>query len=84
MEKKVNNLSRAEKDRLSMCCMMLKESNLLILDKPTNCLGVPAKESLKEVLQHFEVLVVAISHTWHFISKVTTTIIVIKDKKLVK
>lgn len=36
VEKKVENLSGGEKARLSLCCMMLKESNLLILDEPTN------------------------------------------------
>jgi len=84
VEKKVENLSGGEKARLSLCCMMLKESNLLILDEPTNHLDIPAKEMLEEALQHFEGSVVIISHDRFFISKVATTIIAIEDKKLVK
>lgn len=34
VEKKVSNLSGGEKARLSLCCMMLKPANLLILDEP--------------------------------------------------
>ncbi|KAL7537349.1 hypothetical protein ACHAXR_007755 [Thalassiosira sp. AJA248-18] len=84
VEKKVENLSGGEKARLSLCCMMLKESNLLILDEPTNHLDIPAKEMLEEALQHFEGSVVVISHDRYFISKAATTIVAIEDKKLVK
>eukprot|EP00569_Conticribra_weissflogii_P008144 CAMPEP_0171337532 /NCGR_PEP_ID=MMETSP0878-20121228/6736_1 /TAXON_ID=67004 /ORGANISM="Thalassiosira weissflogii, Strain CCMP1336" /LENGTH=961 /DNA_ID=CAMNT_0011839157 /DNA_START=149 /DNA_END=3034 /DNA_ORIENTATION=+ len=84
VEKKVESLSGGEKARLSLCCMMLRESNLLILDEPTNHLDIPAKEMLEEALQHFEGSVVVISHDRYFISKVATTIVAIEDKKLVK
>ncbi|KAL7491220.1 hypothetical protein ACHAWT_000643 [Skeletonema menzelii] len=84
VEKKVEHLSGGEKARLSLCCMMLKESNLLILDEPTNHLDIPAKEMLEEALQHFDGSVVVISHDRYFISKVATTIVAIEDKKLVK
>ncbi|KAL3808196.1 hypothetical protein ACHAXA_007924 [Cyclostephanos tholiformis] len=84
VEKKVENLSGGEKARLSLCCMMLRESNLLILDEPTNHLDIPAKEMLEEALQHFDGSVVVISHDRYFISKVATTIVAIEDKKLVK
>mmetsp|Transcript_36961 Transcript_36961/g.68479 ORF Transcript_36961/g.68479 Transcript_36961/m.68479 type:complete len:889 (+) Transcript_36961:95-2761(+) len=84
VEKKVENLSGGEKARLSLCCMMLKESNLLILDEPTNHLDIPAKEMLEEALQHFDGSVVVISHDRYFISKVATTIVAIEDKKLTK
>jgi len=84
VEKKVENLSGGEKARLSLCCMMLKQSNLLILDEPTNHLDIPAKEMLEEALQHFDGSVVVISHDRYFISKVATTIVAIEDKKLTK
>eukprot|EP00578_Thalassiosira_sp_NH16_P010815 CAMPEP_0181120878 /NCGR_PEP_ID=MMETSP1071-20121207/24414_1 /TAXON_ID=35127 /ORGANISM="Thalassiosira sp., Strain NH16" /LENGTH=929 /DNA_ID=CAMNT_0023205609 /DNA_START=19 /DNA_END=2808 /DNA_ORIENTATION=- len=84
VEKRVENLSGGEKARLSLCCMMLRESNLLILDEPTNHLDIPAKEMLEEALQHFDGSVVVISHDRYFISKVATTIVAIEDRKLVK
>lgn len=84
VEKKVENLSGGEKARLSLCCMMLRESNLLILDEPTNHLDIPAKEMLEEALQNFDGSVVVISHDRYFISKVATTIVAIEEKKLVK
>jgi len=84
VEKKVENLSGGEKARLSLCCMMLKESNLLILDEPTNHLDIPAKEMLEEALQHFTGSVIVVSHDRYFISKAATTIVAIEDKQLVK
>ena len=84
VEKKVENLSGGEKARLSLCCMMLRESNLLILDEPTNHLDIPAKEMLEEALQHFDGSVVVISHDRYFISKVATTVVAIENKKLTK
>ena len=84
VDKKVRNLSGGEKARLSLCCMMLRPSNLLVLDEPTNHLDIPAKEMLEEALQHFEGTVMIISHDRYFISKVATTIVAIEDRKLNK
>lgn len=36
VDKSVRSLSGGEKARLSLCCMMLRPANLLILDEPTN------------------------------------------------
>jgi len=84
VEKKVENLSGGEKARLSLCCMMLEPANLLILDEPTNHLDIPAKEMLEEALQYFDGSVIVISHDRYFISRVSSTIVAIENKKLVK
>lgn len=84
VDKKVASLSGGEKARLSLCCMMLKQHNVLVLDEPTNHLDVPAKEMLEEALQHYAGSVVVVSHDRFFISKIATTIVAIEDKKLVK
>lgn len=84
VDKKVASLSGGEKARLSLCCMMLQEHNVLILDEPTNHLDISSKEMMEEALQHYAGSVIIVSHDRFFISRVATTIVAIEDKKLVK
>jgi ATP-binding cassette, subfamily F, member 3 len=84
VDKKVSSLSGGEKARLSLCCLMLRSSNLLIMDEPTNHLDVSTKEMMEEALQHFAGAVVVVSHDRFFISQVATTIVAIENKKLVR
>jgi ATP-binding cassette, subfamily F, member 3 len=84
VDKKVASLSGGEKARLSLCCLMLRSSNLLIMDEPTNHLDVSTKEMMEEALQHFAGAVVIVSHDRFFISQVATTIVAIENKKLVR
>lgn len=84
VDKKVVSLSGGEKARLSLCCLMLKSNNLLIMDEPTNHLDVSTKEMMEEALQHYAGAVVIVSHDRFFISQVATTIVAIENKKLVR
>jgi ATP-binding cassette subfamily F protein 3 len=84
VDKKVRSLSGGEKARLSLCCMMLRPANLLIIDEPTNHIDIEAVAMLEEALQHYAGSVVVVSHDRYFISKIATSIVAIEDRKLVK
>jgi len=84
IHKRVAALSGGEKARLALCRMMLRPANVLILDEPTNHLDIPAKEMLEEAIQHYDGTVLIVSHDRYFVSQTATTIVEIKDKRLVR
>ncbi|MEG1608301.1 MAG: ATP-binding cassette domain-containing protein [Clostridia bacterium] len=60
--KAVGTLSGGEQVKIKLCCLMQKESNILILDEPTNHLDVSAKEALFEALAAYEGAIILVSH----------------------
>jgi ATPase subunit of ABC transporter with duplicated ATPase domains len=58
----LNTLSGGEQTRVSLCPLMLEESNWLILDEPTNHLDVQAKEALAKALSDYNGTVIVVSH----------------------
>ena len=81
--KRLSKLSGGEKIRLKLFCIMQENSNLLILDEPTNHIDISAKEVLEEAINNYNGTVLLISHDRYFINKVATRIINIENKKLV-
>ena len=62
---------------------MQQDSNLLILDEPTNHIDINTKEILEEALKEYKGTIIMISHDRYFINKIATRIIMIENKKLV-
>ena len=80
---RLNKLSGGERLRLKLFCLMQQDSNLLILDEPTNHIDINTKEVLEEALKEYQGTIIMISHDRYFINKIATRIIMIEDKKLV-
>lgn len=74
----VRSLSGGEKARLLLAKLMARESNLLILDEPTNDLDIESLDLLQEVLDGFEGTVLLVSHDRDFLDRVATTTIVME------
>lgn len=68
----VRSLSGGEKARLLMARIMARESNLLILDEPTNDLDVETLDLLEEVLDAYSGTVLLVSHDRDFCDRVVT------------
>ncbi|MBT1449685.1 ABC transporter ATP-binding protein [Glaciecola sp. XM2] len=72
----VSTLSGGEKNRLMLAKLMLKPSNLLILDEPTNDLDVETLELLESLLVEYDGTVLLVSHDREFIDNVVTSSLV--------
>jgi ABC transport system ATP-binding/permease protein len=71
----VRSLSGGEKARLLLAKLMAKESNLLVLDEPTNDLDVETLDLLQELLDDYDGTVMLVSHDRDFLDRVATTTI---------
>ncbi|MFW2587142.1 ABC-F family ATP-binding cassette domain-containing protein [Sagittula sp. SSi028] len=69
----VRALSGGEKARLLLARIMARESNLLVLDEPTNDLDVETLDLLQELLDDYDGTVLLISHDRDFLDRVATT-----------
>ncbi len=71
----VRSLSGGEKARLLLAKIMARESNLLILDEPTNDLDVETLDLLQELLDEFDGTVLLVSHDRDFLDRIAATTI---------
>jgi len=69
----VRSLSGGERARLLLARIMARESNLLVLDEPTNDLDVETLDLLQDILGEYPGTVLLVSHDRDFIDRVATT-----------
>ena len=69
----VRSLSGGERARLLLARIMARESNLLVLDEPTNDLDVETLDLLQDLLGEYPGTVLLVSHDRDFIDRVATT-----------
>jgi ATP-binding cassette subfamily F protein uup len=72
----VKSLSGGEKNRLMLAKLMLKPSNLLVLDEPTNDLDVETLEMLETLLSEYTGTVLLVSHDREFVDNVANSCVV--------
>jgi ATP-binding cassette subfamily F protein uup len=71
----VSALSGGERARLLLARIMARQSNLLVLDEPTNDLDVETLDLLQELIADFDGTVLLVSHDRDFLDRVATTTI---------
>ena len=71
----VRALSGGEKARLLLARIMARQSNLLVLDEPTNDLDVETLDLMQEILGSYEGTVLLVSHDRDFLDRIATTTI---------
>ncbi len=72
----VSALSGGEKARLLLAKIMAKESNLLVMDEPTNDLDIETLDLLQELLDDYQGTVLLVSHDRDFLDRVAQRSIV--------
>lgn len=76
----VRSLSGGERARLLLAKIMARESNLLVLDEPTNDLDVETLDLLQELLDDYQGTVILVSHDRDFLDRVATTTIAMEGE----
>ena len=71
---KVEKLSGGEKRRLYLLRVLMSEPNVLILDEPTNDLDIRTMTILEDYLDHFDGIVITVSHDRYFLDRVVNRI----------
>lgn len=79
IQKKIKVLSGGERARLCMAGLLLGTANVLVLDEPGNHLDVETVEALAEALERYRGTVVFTSHDRHFMHRVATSVIEVRD-----
>ncbi len=74
-QKKVDQLSGGERNRVHLAKMLKEGANVLLLDEPTNDLDVNTLRALEEALLEFAGCAVVISHDRWFLDRVATHIL---------
>jgi ATP-binding cassette ChvD family protein len=74
-QKRVQDLSGGERNRLHLAKLLKSGGNLLLLDEPTNDLDVDTLRALEEALLGFAGCAVVISHDRWFLDRVATHIL---------
>lgn len=78
----VRSLSGGEKARLLLARLMARESNVLVLDEPTNDLDVETLDLLQDLLGDYPGTVLLVSHDRDFIDRVASTTIAMEGDGL--
>lgn len=83
VEKPISVLSGGERARLCLAGLLLAQVNVLVLDEPGNHLDVDTVESLAEALLEYKGTVIFTSHDRHFMKRVATSIVEVRDGRVV-
>jgi len=83
IRKPISVLSGGERARLCMAGLLLSKHNILILDEPGNHLDVDTVEALAEALISYGGTLIFTSHDRHFLKRVASSIIEVRDGRVV-
>lgn len=72
VEARIGTLSGGERSRLLLAREFARESNLLVLDEPTNDLDLETLDLLQEVIADYEGTVLIVSHDRDFLDRTVT------------
>ena len=83
VKKQIKVLSGGERARLCLAGILLGKHNILVLDEPGNHLDVETVEALAEALLAYKGTVIFTSHDRHFMKRIASCIIEVRDGRVV-
>ena len=79
VDKQMKYLSGGERVRVSLTLLLLQETNLLVLDEPTNYLDIPARHALEEALNEYDGTILTVTHDRYFLDTVCNKVCEVRD-----
>jgi len=79
VKKRIAVLSGGERARLCLAGLLVSQFNVLVLDEPGNHLDVDTVEALAEALLEYKGTVIFTSHDRHFMKRVATCVVEVRD-----
>ena len=83
VNKRIKVLSGGERARLVLAGLLLQKHNVLVLDEPGNHLDVETVEALADALERYQGTVIFTSHDRHFMHRVATDVIEVREGRVV-
>ena len=82
VNKPISVLSGGERARACLAGLLLSQHNILVLDEPGNHLDVDTVEALAQALIDYKGTVIFTTHDRHFMKRVATCVIEVRDGKV--
>ena len=82
VKKKIKVLSGGERARLCLAGLLLGDYNILVLDEPGNHLDVETVEALANALLAYRGTVLFTAHDRHFMGRIATTVIEVREGRV--
>lgn len=77
--KKMSALSGGQRAKVALCIMICSETNLLILDEPTNYVDIGSKHAMEKALAEYDGVVITVTHDRYFLDNVCNKVIEVKN-----
>jgi ABC transport system ATP-binding/permease protein len=81
---KVSSLSGGERSRVLLARLLLQDSNLLILDEPTNDLDLDTLRILEDALEGFPGCILLVTHDRYLLDRLATSLWVFEEEGRVR
>ncbi|CAA9552518.1 MAG: Lipopolysaccharide ABC transporter, ATP-binding protein LptB [uncultured Thermomicrobiales bacterium] len=81
---RIGDLSYGERARLMLAALVLRGSNLLLLDEPLNHLDLDARERFEEALEQFAGTIVFVSHDRYTIRRLASRVVEVRDGRVIE
>ena len=82
VDRPMETLSGGERAKVALTLLLLKETNMLILDEPTNYLDIPSRHAVESALNEYDGTIITITHDRYFLDTVCTKVIEVKDRHI--
>lgn len=82
VERPMSTLSGGERARVALALLLLDDTNLLVLDEPTNYLDIPVRHAVEGALNDYEGSIIVVTHDRYLLDSVCNRVAELRDGSL--